>query len=265
MPPTSEYIPPSHDDAVAKADAEFLRQEMAGKWNQWEATQGVPPWWQAGVEWVWRIVSACGERHLSGGYFGDSLRPLLLEFASEQVDTIYDRRLQYYDLVDRPEKQRGKLNFLEYVFREITPRISQFDMEVLICLRDDASPLSPRQRGAFVQSEPKPESGASVAPNEPQPAAVQGSAVGTDTVAMERTALLTAFKAKGRSQGIRITDEMVAKAAKPGKWNDRTMVTWWKANKPRCKPPHDKKIRAVLDRDPSSMWPPNIRSKGPPK
>jgi hypothetical protein len=49
-----------------------------------------------------------------------------------------------------------------------------------------------------------------------------------DPVAAERQATLSAFKEKGRKQEIRITDEMVAQAANPGKWNDRTMVTRWK-------------------------------------
>ena len=75
-----------------------------------------------------------------------------------------------------------------------------------------------------------------------------------DPVAAERTALLTEFKARGRAVGIGISDEMVAKAANPGKWNDRTMVTRWKRNDPRFKQPHDKKIRAVLARDPRSVW-----------
>lgn len=76
-----------------------------------------------------------------------------------------------------------------------------------------------------------------------------------DAVAMERTTLLTTFKAKGRNARIKITDEMVAKASNPGRWNDRTMVTWWKRNDPRCKPVYDKKIRAVLAREPASIWP----------
>jgi len=77
---------------------------------------------------------------------------------------------------------------------------------------------------------------------------------GVDAVATERKRLIDAFKAKAREQGIRVTDKLVAKAANP-KWNDRTMVTWWKRNDPKSKPPHDKKIRAVLGRDPSSIWP----------
>jgi hypothetical protein len=74
-------------------------------------------------------------------------------------------------------------------------------------------------------------------------------------VAAERAGLLRAFKAKGKAQGIKITDKMVAQAADPN-WNDRSMVQWWTRNYEKgCKPPHDKKIRAVLDKDPSTTWP----------
>jgi hypothetical protein len=73
--------------------------------------------------------------------------------------------------------------------------------------------------------------------------------------ATERSRLLAEFKAKARNARIRVTDEMIAKAANPGKWNDRTMVTWWKRNDSRCKPPHDRKISAVLARDPATIWP----------
>jgi hypothetical protein len=76
-----------------------------------------------------------------------------------------------------------------------------------------------------------------------------------DLVAAERTVLLTEFKARGRAVGIRITDEMVAKAANPGKWSDRTLVAWWKRNDKNSTPGHDKKIRAVLNQNPASIWP----------
>jgi len=76
-----------------------------------------------------------------------------------------------------------------------------------------------------------------------------------DLAAVERKALLAAFKARGRTAHIRITDEMVAKAANPDTWNDRTMVTWWKRNDPRCRLSHDRKIRAVLTREPAAIWP----------
>jgi hypothetical protein len=83
----------------------------------------------------------------------------------------------------------------------------------------------------------------------------------SDPVAMERAALLTAYKVRGKQQGIHISDAMVAKAANPGKWNERTMVGWWKRNDPRCKLRHDKKIRAVLEREPSSIWSPNLKPR----
>ena len=79
-----------------------------------------------------------------------------------------------------------------------------------------------------------------------------------DVIVAERRKLLSEYKDKGRAVGIRITDEMVAKAAKPGNWNDRTMVSWWKRNDPRCMLLHDKKLRAVLARDPLTIWSPKI-------
>ena len=82
----------------------------------------------------------------------------------------------------------------------------------------------------------------------------------TDAVAAERDGRLKNYKLRARKQSIRITDKMVAHAANPN-WNDRTMITWWKRNDTRCKPPHDRLIRAVLQKDPSSIWNQNLRSK----
>jgi hypothetical protein len=81
-----------------------------------------------------------------------------------------------------------------------------------------------------------------------------GSGSQLDSEAARRAAMLTDYKAKGRGMGIRITDEMVAKAANPKKWNERSMVTWWKRNDPRCKPPSDRRIKNVLSQDPSQFW-----------
>lgn len=73
------------------------------------------------------------------------------------------------------------------------------------------------------------------------------------TVAQDRRRLLTAFKEKGRNLNIRITDVMIAKAAKQT-WNERTMITWWKRTDPRCNAPHDRLIRNVLEKDPALLW-----------
>lgn len=83
-----------------------------------------------------------------------------------------------------------------------------------------------------------------------------------DPIATDRAELLTAFKAKARAQGIKVTDTMVAKAANPGKWNDRTMVTWWKRNDSRIESIHDKKIRAVLAKNPLDLWSPTPKRQG---
>ncbi len=77
-----------------------------------------------------------------------------------------------------------------------------------------------------------------------------------DAVSEERKLLIREFKTLAKKRyGIKVTDEMVASKAKPGHWNDRTMVSWWKRNDSGCKSIHDKLIRKVLKRDPASLWP----------
>jgi hypothetical protein len=73
-----------------------------------------------------------------------------------------------------------------------------------------------------------------------------------DAVALVRTRELNRFKALAKRKGIRVTDQMLAHAADPN-WNDRTIVGWWKRNDPRCTTKMDRKIRAVLARDPALL------------
>ena len=75
------------------------------------------------------------------------------------------------------------------------------------------------------------------------------SSNGRDTVAAERAALLRAYKDKGKERGIQITDQMIAKAANPGRWTERTPVQRWKRNY-KCTPGDDVRIRSVLKDEP---------------
>jgi len=121
-------------------------------------------------------------------------------------------------------------------------------------LRSLAPPLKSRE----AQPNTLPKSDKLATPNEeykPDPGLPE-----KPSAAEDRAAAMTAYKARGRLLGIRITDKMVAQAANPGRWNDRTMVVWWKRDDPKCKLPHDRKIRSVLDRDPATMWQPNLKS-----
>jgi hypothetical protein len=126
-------------------------------------------------------------------------------------------------------------------------------------------PMNIGRQSAVVIDEPRSESAETRAPSEEEAANVSSTGDGVGRVTADRQSLLAAFKTTARGQGIRVTDDMVAKAANPGRWNDRTMVTWWKRNDDRCKTPHDKKIRALLVKEPGSIWSPSIKPKRPPK
>ena len=72
---------------------------------------------------------------------------------------------------------------------------------------------------------------------------------GEEAVATERASLLTAYKTEAANRGIRVTDKMIAEAANPGRWNDRTPIQRWKRNY-KCPHGDDVKIRAVLKKKP---------------
>jgi hypothetical protein len=82
-----------------------------------------------------------------------------------------------------------------------------------------------------------------------------------DAVKQERMAILADFIKRGRAQGIRkkITDEMITQAANPGKWSGRSQIGWWKRNNKGCNVPCDRKIRALLKREPRDIWPDLVR------
>jgi hypothetical protein len=50
-------------------------------------------------------------------------------------------------------------------------------------------------------------------------------------------------------QGVKITDQMIAKAARPS-WSERTPVQRWARNDTRSGPGDDKAIRRVLQTEP---------------
>ena len=135
---------------------------------------------------------------------------------------------------------------------EVTWEQIRFDVARLLPRYQNITVIPSRPVGdAAPQTDPKtdrqpvPASGAATE----NPPFLQGENQNTDTVAAERTALLDAYKREGKEHGIRITDEMVAKAAS-SKWNERTPVQRWKRDDPRCTPGDDIKIRSVLKKKP---------------
>jgi hypothetical protein len=75
-----------------------------------------------------------------------------------------------------------------------------------------------------------------------------------DRVALERLEVIGKFIAKTRADGIQVNNEKIAKAAKPGRWNDRTPVERWYKNYKSTKD-DDRLIRRLLARDPKDIWP----------
>ncbi len=91
-----------------------------------------------------------------------------------------------------------------------------------------------RIKKAFAATEP-----------EPTPRGRQRLTKKDDSIAKERTALLNAYIEEGKRGGRKITDRMIAEAARPT-WHERTPVQRWKRNDPRTTEAADTAIRRVL-------------------
>jgi hypothetical protein len=58
--PASEWKPLTADEAIRKADEQYLHQERTAGWSAWQG-DGVPPWWSAGLRWVETVITAYAE------------------------------------------------------------------------------------------------------------------------------------------------------------------------------------------------------------
>jgi hypothetical protein len=111
------------------------------------------------------------------------------------------------------------------------------EISAIICLRSQAFSISTIGRPY-------------AAPVAMNPAVANSTALATpDSIAEERKRLLVAYKLECKRLGVKVTDDMIAKAASPT-WTERTPVTWWKRNDPLSKPAVDHAIRRVLIKKP---------------
>lgn len=90
---------------------------------------------------------------------------------------------------------------------------------------------------------------ATLTDEENTPARTSGRENGTDPIAAERKALLKAYKDECKENGIRVTNKMIAEAARRT-WHERTPVQWWLRNDARSTPGDDAAIRRVLQQRP---------------
>jgi hypothetical protein len=112
----------------------------------------------------------------------------------------------YYKIISHSTEQSG---MVDHVFAASAELCYKFETLALARERAKLMPMPhdspPKESDATPPIEPTTQ------PEDPKPRE-------------DRAALISAFKAKARRQGIKVTDEMVAKAANPGKWHERSMV-----------------------------------------
>jgi hypothetical protein len=176
-----------------------------------------------------------------------------LERAEEKRLDVVREELNEHKKIPGASSFHGLSEFGGSRVRGLETRISRYKEAIALKGVRKNSADNPRSN----QVRPTGPSGADSNRSEEAPPLTRTDRTGVDPIAVERKQLLIDFKDRALSQGIKVTDVKVAMAANPKKWHDRTMVTWWKRNDPRCEQPHDRLIRAVLKRDPLEIWPLN--------
>jgi hypothetical protein len=103
---------PLLQEQVVQAEINFKLGEERGQWHQWRATDvnSLPPWWEAGAEYVWELLLAHVNaflRHTPAAHFESVSREWLLELSGKT----FQEKVMLYER----DGQRRKSEFVSFV------------------------------------------------------------------------------------------------------------------------------------------------------
>ena len=112
------------DTALREAEIIFAAAEADGAWTNWRmvASNDVPPWWDAGAEWVWALLAAkcCWEDLTPSTYrrvMGEAMQMLAID--------LFNRVLRrYQDRAFGPYAPDMKEQFANHVHVRLLPRVA---------------------------------------------------------------------------------------------------------------------------------------------
>ena len=114
-------------EAVTKADINFKLKEERGQWHKWRAADenSVPPWWEAGAEYVWEVLLAYVNaffQHTPAVDFERVARDTLVGLAGETLDKKLKPYESAFDLYSKPK-------FVSFAQRELAKRLAKLSRE----------------------------------------------------------------------------------------------------------------------------------------
>jgi hypothetical protein len=113
------------DTGIQEAETSFASAEADGNWVNWRAADpsAVPPWWEAGADWVWTVLRA-------GGFWNTLTVATYRQETKEAIDMlsrgVFERLL-------KPHQDRAfgryapdlKEVFANYVHVRLLPRVTE--------------------------------------------------------------------------------------------------------------------------------------------
>ncbi|HLN00719.1 MAG TPA: hypothetical protein VK335_15635 [Bryobacteraceae bacterium] len=127
-------MPSEQEAARESAENEFTQAEAKGNWSEWvpTGTNTTPPWWEAGTEYVWKIVQVRTRTALAFGQAPYSIRALWHISVRAESLIIWNRLRPYEagleeipgELVDLSRPTPRQTAFVKYVSRKLYPRLA---------------------------------------------------------------------------------------------------------------------------------------------
>jgi hypothetical protein len=256
------------DSAFAEASLQFARAAIEGDWRNWDDVKSDPPWFSEGVKWIWAVL----EKHTA---FWRTLRPTNYlepsrEYLTHLAGGVFDCLLVDHEksrcgkLGLSPEAkerfiQQAKERFIDVVRAELLPRVSERMLSASASGGSTSSaqrPSRPSTKDAATASAPDSATHEQIE-DTPEPSREPHPLPQSkEERKAERKALRDAYKAECKAAGVKVTDEMIGRAANSD-WKDgRTAVQKWVACDQRYDGEADRLIRRVLTEKP------HLRRKG---
>lgn len=226
------------DAVMAEAERLFANAVRANNgWRDFNDIKATPPWWVVGVECVWCLLGPKDKlsANLSSATYRDQLTPILRRLS----DLVFDRFLATYQRRRLGELFTGESfhsAFADDAEIELLPRVADLAFSASVAPEQTAKDNPGRVDDSVL--------------NPPMENPVQHSpAICRADELAERKELRDGYKAQCKAAGVKITNEMISRAANTN-WHNRTPVEKWLQGDPRYDGEPDRLIREVIRKKP---------------
>lgn len=123
----------AYSDTLARADQEFATASADEGWVEWAARNAtvpgnraaIPPWWQAGAEYVFKVMKARIEDSVKAGRTEEEIRYMCRILTQAETSYIFGRVARFeHQVCKRADRNKRADAFAHYVNRSVGRRLA---------------------------------------------------------------------------------------------------------------------------------------------